>query len=65
MSRQTKSLRTTAEAASFLGVSIATVTRLARSGDLVEIHKGTGLRGARLFHVDELSRVAAERNLTS
>jgi len=65
MSRQTKALLTTAEAASFLGVSIATVTRLARSGALEETHKGTGLRGARVFHIDELSRVATERNLKS
>lgn len=64
MTQQTKSLRTTAEAASFLGVSIATVTRLARSGDL-ECFKVPGLRGPRVFHVDELSRVAAERNLAS
>lgn len=62
MLRQTKSLKTTAEAAAFLGVSIATVTRLARSGDL-ECFKVPGLRGARIFHVDELARVAAERNL--
>ena len=63
MTRQTKSLLTSAEAASFLGVSIATLHRLARSGDLEEVHKGTGLRGPRVFHVDELSRVATERNL--
>lgn len=63
MSRQTKSLLSTREAASFLGVSIATVTRLARAGDLNAEFQGDGPRGQRIFHVDELSRVAAERNL--
>lgn len=63
MARQTTPLLTTAEAAEFLGVSIATVTRLARAGDLQQELKVTGLRGPRLFHRDEVTRVAAERNL--
>lgn len=56
-------LKTTADAASFLGVSVPTVQRLAATGVLREFVKAPGLRGPRFFHRDELARVAAERNL--
>ncbi|VXC20765.1 helix-turn-helix domain-containing protein [Aeromicrobium sp. 9AM] len=58
-------LATTAEAAAFLGVSVPTVQRLAAAGTLRTFVKAPGPRGPRFFHRDELSRVAAERNLAS
>lgn len=54
---------TAKEAAALLGVHLATVARLAKCGDLREMKKFPGIRGARLFHRDEVARVAAERNL--
>lgn len=58
-------LMTAQDAAGFLDVSVVTIARLARSGELQSAHKLPGLRGARLFHRDEVTRVAAERNLSS
>lgn len=56
-------LMTTAEAATFLKLSVPSVQRLAATGVLREFVKAPGLRGPRFFHRDELARVAAERNL--
>lgn len=59
---QTTDLLTTAQAAAVIGVSVPTVTRMARRGELEEFHKLPGLRGPRVFTRDEVARVAAERN---
>ncbi|KAA1380510.1 helix-turn-helix domain-containing protein [Aeromicrobium fastidiosum] len=58
-------LLTTAEAAEFLGLSVPSVHRLAVAGVIKTHFQHPGPRGPRVFHRDELSRVAAERNLAS
>jgi excisionase family DNA binding protein len=58
-----KVLMTTAEAAEFLGLSVPSVHRLASAGEIATYFQHPGPRGARIFHRDELARVAAERNL--
>lgn len=55
---------TSGETAAVLRVSVGTLARLARQGVIQEAHKHPGLRGPRLFHRDEVARVAAERNLS-
>jgi predicted site-specific integrase-resolvase len=51
----------TAEAAKILRVDVRTVHRLVRKGRITPLAKTPGLRGAYLFTVDEIERVAAER----
>lgn len=55
---------TTAQVAEVLRCSTRTVTRLAVSGELEEFQKLPGLRGPRVFHRNEVARLAAERNLS-
>lgn len=54
---------TTAEAAEVLGVSVATVRRMAMGGGPLERHcvKAHGTRGARLFDQGAVIRLAARR----
>lgn len=54
---------TTKEVAAFFGVHQATVARMVHDGTLRPLKQFPGLRGARIFHRDEVARVAAERNL--
>lgn len=54
-------LVSTAWAAQALGVSIATVPRLVRRGELVAATKAPGKRGAYLFHQAEVIRAASQR----
>ena len=49
------------EAADMLGVSLATLHRIAASGDLPTAYKADGIRGVRLFHRADAVRLAAER----
>lgn len=63
--KQTSELMTTAEAADFLRMSVPSVHRLASAGVIQTYFQHPGPRGARIFHRDELTRVAAERNLAS
>lgn len=56
-------LMTTAEAAAFLDLSVPSVHRLAVAGVIQTYFQHPGPRGARIFHRDELERVAAERNI--
>ena len=53
---------TAREAALILGCTTEWVSRLARDGVLNEEHKMPGIRGARLFRRDEVTRVAVERS---
>lgn len=52
---------TTAAAARRLGTSPRTVSRLVQRGHLTPAHQLPGPRGAFLFDVAEVERVAAER----
>lgn len=54
-------LLTTPQVAERLGVSIDTVQRLARGGVLRPEIKFPGLRGASLFHPDEIARYEARK----
>lgn len=54
-------LISTAEAAELLGASVATVTRLAKAGDLTTAVKAPGARGARFFRRREVERLASKR----
>jgi excisionase family DNA binding protein len=60
---KTDELMTTAEAAEFLGLSVPSINRLAGDGVIKTHFQHPGPRGPRVFHRDELARVAAERNL--
>jgi excisionase family DNA binding protein len=53
-------LLTTAEAAAKIGVSVPTVTRLAREGRLTPVRKLDGNRGAYLFEAAEVERYARQ-----
>lgn len=57
----TSPFMTAREVAEVLRCSTEWVSRLARDGVLQEEHKMPGIRGARLFHRDEVTRVAVER----
>lgn len=54
-------LLTTAEAASLLDVSIATVNRMADQGKLREAKKFPGIRGARLYKRRDVEALATRR----
>lgn len=56
---------TTAEVALVLRCSTRTVTRMAVAGELETYQKFPGIRGPRVFHRDEVARVAAERKLSN
>lgn len=58
-------LAPTAEAAKILRVDVRTVHRLVRAGRMTPAAKTPGLRGAYLFTVDEIERVAAERSVAA
>ena len=53
-------LLTTAEVADLLGVSVATVNRHARSGQLRADAQMPGSKGARLFHPSEVARFRSD-----
>ena len=55
-------LLTTAQVAERLGVSVATVNRKAKDGDLRPEMEFPGRNGARLFHPSEVERFAATLN---
>ncbi|MFD4990788.1 helix-turn-helix domain-containing protein [Cellulosimicrobium cellulans] len=55
-------LLTTRDAADRLGVSVPTVTRLVRSGDLTAEAKAPGARGAYLFTAEAVDALLAERS---
>ena len=57
----TEPLKTTAEAAAFLGKSIRTVVRMAREGEITPAVKGPGIRGAYFFTTAECQRVKDAR----
>ena len=50
----------TAEVAERLGKNVATINRYVRLGRLTPAFQFPGAKGARLFHVDEVERLAAE-----
>lgn len=52
---------TAAEVAERLNVAVATVARWANSGALPTAVKAPGLRGARLFHPDDVEALAQQR----
>lgn len=52
-------LLTTAEVADLLGVSIPTVNRWVRDGRLTPSQKLPGVRGANLFHADDIAKKTA------
>lgn len=54
-------LMTAAEVAERLECSIKTVARLANAGTLPTAVKAPGLRGARLFHPDDVEALAEQR----
>lgn len=54
-------LMTTAQAAAVLGLHPATLSRMVAAGQIAEFGKHPGLRGPRLFHRDEVNRLANER----
>ena len=54
-------LLTAAEAADRLRVDVRTVARWANAGILPTAYKVPGLRGARLFHPDDVDALAAQR----
>ncbi len=58
-------LLTTRDAAARLGVSVPTVTRLARDGELHAEAKAPGARGAYLFDPDAVAALKAERDARS
>jgi excisionase family DNA binding protein len=49
----------TREVAELLGVSIATVNRMAKDGRLTAVLRMPGLRGAQLFHRDQVEAALA------
>jgi len=53
---------TTRDVAARLGVSVPTVTRLARDGELHAEAKAPGARGAYLFDPDAVDALKAERD---
>ena len=57
----TISLTPTSEAARILGVSLKTVYRMAESGELQEVAKSPGIRGARFFLREDVERLARAR----
>lgn len=50
---------TSRETAQLLGVSVATVTRMVRRGDLIPAHQAPGRRGAYLFDRSYIEQLAA------
>lgn len=50
---------TAGEAAERLGVTVATVNRMAAQGKIPTAHKLPGVRGARLFRATDLEAVTA------
>ena len=58
----TVTLLSTRDAAQRLGVSVPTVTKLARDGVLVPAAKAPGRRGAYLFDEHDVERVRDERS---
>lgn len=53
-------LLSTAEVARSLGVTVTTVNRWAGQGRIVEVAKGPGLRGARLFDAADVAQIAQQ-----
>jgi predicted site-specific integrase-resolvase len=57
---ETIDLVPTAQAATMLGVSIATVNRWAQAGRLAVVAKGRGEKGAQVFHRADVVQLAGE-----